>query len=153
PRRPLDDDGRLRLRNHRDNPVQPGHHGHVWSWCLLRRHYHHCGLRRAATPATWRRLPRAMSPLFAWPRQTCRVDSYHLPPRPASRGVVRVFPPTAEVCRMRQLLTAALAVALVVGFARAEDKPKEAPKEASKIVLQSPDGKKTYDLEKLTADG
>jgi peroxiredoxin len=54
---------------------------------------------------------------------------------------------------MRKLLTAALAVALIVGFARAEDKPKEAPKEASKIVLQSPDGKKTYDLEKLTADG
>src|SRR3954452_20966812 len=50
---------------------------------------------------------------------------------------------------MRKLLTAALALALVAGFARAEDKPAQAPK----IVLQSPDGKKTYDLEKLTAQG
>ncbi len=31
----------------------------------------------------------------------------------------------------------------------AEDKPKQAPK----VVLQSPDGKKSYDLEKLTKDG
>jgi peroxiredoxin len=53
---------------------------------------------------------------------------------------------------MRKLLTVALALALVAGFARADDK-KDPPKQAPKIVLQSPDGKKSYDLEKLTAEG
>jgi peroxiredoxin len=53
---------------------------------------------------------------------------------------------------MRKLLTVALALALVAGTARA-DEPKDPPKQAPKIVLQSPDGKKTYDLEKLTAEG
>ncbi len=50
---------------------------------------------------------------------------------------------------MRQLLVAALAVAVLTGLARAEEKAKQAPK----IVLKSPDGKKSYDLAKLTADG
>ena len=50
---------------------------------------------------------------------------------------------------MRNVLTLALAFAVVPLAVRAEDKPKEAPK----IVLQSPDGKKTYDLEKLTSEG
>src|SRR5438094_10099030 len=45
-----------------------------------------------------------------------------------------------------------LAVTLVVGVnvvARAEEPAKQAPK----VVLQSPDGKKSYDLAKLTAQG
>src|SRR6516225_4989850 len=50
---------------------------------------------------------------------------------------------------MRHLLVAALTAAVLAGVARAEEKPKQAPK----IVLQSPDGKKSYDLEKLTAEG
>src|SRR5260370_37935951 len=50
---------------------------------------------------------------------------------------------------MRKLLSAALALAILTGAARAEDKTKTAPK----VVLKSPDGKKSYDLSKLTADG
>ena len=53
---------------------------------------------------------------------------------------------------MRKLLTVALALAFLAGSVRADDK-KDPPKQAPKIVLQSPDGKKTYDLEKLTAEG
>jgi peroxiredoxin len=47
------------------------------------------------------------------------------------------------------LLTAALAAALLPGGVRAADPPKLAPK----VVLQSPDGKKSYDLARLTAKG
>jgi peroxiredoxin len=50
---------------------------------------------------------------------------------------------------MRTFLTVALALTVLPLFARAEDKKKEAPK----IVLQSPDGKKSYDLAKLTSEG
>ena len=50
---------------------------------------------------------------------------------------------------MRKLLSVALTLALVTGTARAEDKPKQAPN----IVLTSPDGKQTYDLAKLCAEG
>src|SRR5262249_37242583 len=50
---------------------------------------------------------------------------------------------------MRQLIVAALAAAILTGASRAEDKPKQAPK----VVLQSPDGKKSYDLAKLVAEG
>ena len=54
---------------------------------------------------------------------------------------------------MRRLLTVvlplALAAAFLTGAARAENPPKQAPK----VVLTSPDGKKTYDLAKLTAEG
>jgi peroxiredoxin len=50
---------------------------------------------------------------------------------------------------MRHLLIAALGVAVLTGLARAEEKAKRAPK----IVLKSPDGKKSYDLAKLTAEG
>jgi peroxiredoxin len=51
---------------------------------------------------------------------------------------------------MHKLLTAlAAAAVLAAGIARAEDPPKQAPK----VVLRSPDGKKSYDLSKLTADG
>ena len=50
---------------------------------------------------------------------------------------------------MRRLFTAALAVAFLTGTVRAEEKPKIAPK----IVLQSPDGKQTVDLEKLVSEG
>ena len=50
---------------------------------------------------------------------------------------------------MRILLTAALASALLTGTARSDDQPKQAPK----VVLKSPDGKKSYDLAKLTAKG
>src|SRR5438105_7609525 len=49
---------------------------------------------------------------------------------------------------MRKLLALALALACVPA-ARPDDKPKEAPK----IVLQSPNGKQSYDLEKLTKEG
>jgi peroxiredoxin len=50
---------------------------------------------------------------------------------------------------MRQLIVAALAAAVLTGASRAEDRPKQAPK----VVLQSPDGKKSYDLSKLVAEG
>jgi peroxiredoxin len=51
---------------------------------------------------------------------------------------------------MRKLLTAlAAAAVLTAGLARAEDPPKQAPK----VVLRSPDGKKSYDLAQLAADG
>jgi peroxiredoxin len=44
----------------------------------------------------------------------------------------------------------AITIATVgVWTARAEEPPKQAPK----VILQSPDGKKSYDLEKLTAEG
>jgi peroxiredoxin len=55
---------------------------------------------------------------------------------------------------MRTSLSLALALAFLAAGARAEDKPKkDEPKQAPKVVLQSPDGKKSYDLEKLTAEG
>ncbi len=50
---------------------------------------------------------------------------------------------------MRSLFMVALAVAVLAGMARAEEQLKKAPK----VVLKSADGKKTYDLAKLTADG
>ena len=50
---------------------------------------------------------------------------------------------------MRYLLTLALAAAILTTPARTDDAPKQAPK----IVLQSPDGKKSYDLAKLVANG
>ena len=49
---------------------------------------------------------------------------------------------------MRSLLCAALALAVLAAPAAAADKP-----EPGKVVLKSPDGKKTYDLAKLSADG
>ncbi len=49
---------------------------------------------------------------------------------------------------MRKFLTVALIVAAGPLLVRAEDK-----KETPKIVLQSPDGKKSYDLAKLTSEG
>ena len=50
---------------------------------------------------------------------------------------------------MRPLIVAALTAAVLTGGARAEEKPKQAPK----VVLKSPDGKKSYDLAKLVAEG
>jgi peroxiredoxin len=50
---------------------------------------------------------------------------------------------------MRKLTFVALTLAFLPAALRAEEKPKQAPK----VVLQSPDGKKSYDLEKLTKDG
>jgi peroxiredoxin len=50
---------------------------------------------------------------------------------------------------MRRFLAAALAAAAVAGLAGADDQPKQAPN----VVLTAPDGKQTYDLAKLTADG
>jgi peroxiredoxin len=50
---------------------------------------------------------------------------------------------------MRHLFAAALTAALLLNCARAEENSKQAPN----VVLKSPDGKKTYDLKKLTADG
>jgi peroxiredoxin len=48
---------------------------------------------------------------------------------------------------MHTLLTAALLVPLAVG--QSEGTPRQAPA----VVLRSPDGKKSYDLARLTADG
>lgn len=50
---------------------------------------------------------------------------------------------------MRFVLSTALAFTLLTGALQAQDAPKQAPK----IILKSPDGKKTYDLEKLFKDG
>ncbi|HEV3143423.1 MAG TPA: redoxin domain-containing protein, partial [Gemmataceae bacterium] len=50
---------------------------------------------------------------------------------------------------MRTLLTAAMAALFLVSTVQAEDQSKEAPK----VVLRSPDGKKSYDLGQLTAAG
>jgi peroxiredoxin len=50
---------------------------------------------------------------------------------------------------MRKVLLIALTLVIVPALLQAEDKPKQAPK----VVLKSPDGKKAYDLEKLTKDG
>src|SRR5436309_16051173 len=50
---------------------------------------------------------------------------------------------------MRRWAVPTLLLALSLNAARAEDPPKQAPK----VVLQSPDGKKSYDLAKLTAEG
>ncbi len=50
---------------------------------------------------------------------------------------------------MRKLMLVALALAWLPLALHAEDKAKQAPK----VVLQSPDGKKSYDLDKLTKDG
>jgi peroxiredoxin len=50
---------------------------------------------------------------------------------------------------MRKILTVTLMAAALPVLVRAEERAKEAPK----IVLQSPDGKKTYDLAKLTREG
>jgi peroxiredoxin len=50
---------------------------------------------------------------------------------------------------MRCWICAALAVAVLAGPSRAAEPAKQAPK----VVLQSPDGKKSYDLAKLVADG
>ncbi len=50
---------------------------------------------------------------------------------------------------MRTFLTGALAAVLLAGVVRAEEQPKQAPK----VVLRSPDGKKSYDLARLAADG
>jgi peroxiredoxin len=49
---------------------------------------------------------------------------------------------------MRRVLTLGLAALLLTGTARTET-----PKQAPKVVLQSPDGSKSYDLAKLTAQG
>jgi peroxiredoxin len=49
---------------------------------------------------------------------------------------------------MRKLCGLVIALAILPA-ARAEEKAKQAPK----VVLQSPDGKQSYDLEKLTAEG
>ncbi len=50
---------------------------------------------------------------------------------------------------MRSFLVAALAAAVLTSVTRAEEQPKQAPK----VILKSPDGKTSYDLAKLTADG
>src|SRR5712691_1522866 len=50
---------------------------------------------------------------------------------------------------MRQLLTVTLAAACLAVVVRAEEPAKQAPK----VVLKSPDGKTSYDLAKLTAEG
>jgi peroxiredoxin len=50
---------------------------------------------------------------------------------------------------MRKILTVTLMAAALPVLVRAEERAKEAPK----IVLRSPDGKKSYDLAKLTSEG
>src|SRR5207244_6731426 len=56
--------------------------------------------------------------------------------------------PGAEVL-MRRLIAIALAAAILTVTAQAEEKAKQAPK----VVMKSPDGKKSYDLQQLTAQG
>lgn len=53
---------------------------------------------------------------------------------------------------MRSLLCLAV-LGLSFGLVRAEDKPTVPPKQAPKVVLKSPDGKQSIDLEKLTSQG
>ena len=50
---------------------------------------------------------------------------------------------------MRWFLTGTLAALFLAPAARADEPPTQAPK----VVLRSPDGKKSYDLAKLTAEG
>jgi peroxiredoxin len=50
---------------------------------------------------------------------------------------------------MRHLMATIMTAAILVVSAQADDQPKEAPK----VVLKSSDGKKSYDLQKLTAEG
>jgi peroxiredoxin len=50
---------------------------------------------------------------------------------------------------MRKLLTLSVALAALPFVARAGEKSRQAPK----VVLQSPDGKKSYDLRQLTGEG
>src|SRR5438067_10683501 len=50
---------------------------------------------------------------------------------------------------MRCAFAVALAVVVQVGLTRAEEPAKQAPK----VLLQSPDGKSTYDLSRLVAEG
>ena len=50
---------------------------------------------------------------------------------------------------MRKFSVIAAALVILPALLHAEDQPKQAPK----VVLKSPDGKKAYDLEKLTKDG
>lgn len=50
---------------------------------------------------------------------------------------------------MRFMMAFALAAPMLLTTARGEDAKKDAPK----VVLSSPDGKKSYDLQKLSADG
>src|SRR5262249_49930398 len=50
---------------------------------------------------------------------------------------------------MRHMVAVLTAAAIFIMSARADDQPKEAPK----VVLKSPDGKKVYDLQKLTSEG
>jgi peroxiredoxin len=54
---------------------------------------------------------------------------------------------------MRSFLSAALILGLVLTVGSAGVGAEEAPKTAPKIVLKSPDGKQSYDLAKLFADG
>jgi peroxiredoxin len=69
------------------------------------------------------------------------------------RGVAARLCPTTrlEILLMRTLLTAALAVSLLATRVQAQNTP--TPKQAPKIVLQSPDGKMSYDLAKLYEKG
>src|SRR5262249_15370951 len=69
-------------------------------------------------------------------------------PAPGGPGLAACFPYLRRF-GMRILLAGALALVVLAGSVRADEQPKQAPK----VVLRSPDGKKTYDLEKLTADG
>jgi peroxiredoxin len=50
---------------------------------------------------------------------------------------------------MRRWSIVALSLAVILSAVQADEPAKQAPK----VVLQSPDGKKSYDLEKLTAEG
>jgi peroxiredoxin len=50
---------------------------------------------------------------------------------------------------MRKVIVIAAVLVILPALLYAEDQPKQ----ATKVVLKSPDGKKTYDLEKLTKDG
>src|SRR5206468_12764004 len=95
----------------------------------------------------------SFSPGFAWPPSPVRVTLDTIVPtragRPAGPWPARSVPPVVVEVSMRRILLAALALAFLPEALRAEDKSKPAPK----VVLQSPDGKKSYDLAQLTRAG
>src|SRR4051794_4785070 len=100
---------------------------------------------KAACPAG-RRETRAAR-FFPWTAWLLQVHSLLCPagPRPGGPAGRDIPTPCKRRFRMRVVLSAALASALLTGSVRSDEQPKQAPK----VVLQSPDGKKSFDLTKL----
>jgi peroxiredoxin len=60
-----------------------------------------------------------------------------------------ILPSDRKEDSMRLMIAAALVASIISGRVGAEDPKKEAPK----VILKSPDGKKSYDLQKISAEG